>query len=160
MTLISDVQADVAVRLHAQLQRRNPGSPGYEIAEKALSLVFNAGREASHAPFLHRNVLRDAKRILRRARSRRPEALVDEPDVLVDPHGSSPEDVARVKRLADFLRDVAREVHPLGAECFEGLLAGETLSETSKRAGLLETEVKRVRAVIRSAAREVLVDAA
>jgi DNA-directed RNA polymerase specialized sigma24 family protein len=161
MDSISDVQASVAALLHEQLQRRTPGSPGYEIAEKALSLVFSPARRAhEHAPFLHRNVTRDAARILRRARARRPEGVLEEPLDVPDHAMATPEEVVQATQLATRLREAARPIHPAAVECFDGLLAQETLAETSARTGLSTPEVKALRTRIRDAARQALRNAA
>lgn len=146
--------------LQRELQRRSPGTFGHEIAEKALSLSLSDRRAAGHAPHLFRSTLRDARRILVRARDRRPEDVGTDVDAFTDDAQADPEEALRLKRMLEELRDEASAIHPAGVACLEGLLAGETVHETAGRARAPVHVVKELRSRIRGCARELWLDAA
>ena len=160
----NDVRVSVIRRLQSIAEEVPPGTETFEIADHAIDLALSTARaQATPAPLLFRNVWRNARYIVRR---RRATALVLDPLSEDSPIGrkiadgalippSAPhtlEDHAVAADLEARIRWEAARLDRCGAQCFDGLLAGESLDETARLLNITPRRVKRIRARIRAAA--------
>ncbi|HEX8691414.1 MAG TPA: hypothetical protein VF746_03140 [Longimicrobium sp.] len=158
------VRYAVVTRLQDQLTRKKPGSRAYEILDRAISLTLSSRRAVVSAAYLERNVRRDARRILARARGR---TVVDPftPDTVIGRaveqglHPALVENVSTPEALAvaSSLRRAieARVVARLGLRglrCLTGLIDAETPQETADALGVSSRTVDRLRLSVRDIA--------
>jgi hypothetical protein len=175
VTTALNVRLAVVSRLQSFLRYAHPGTEIPDAAEHAILLALNPRRKVVNGPFLFRNVLRDARRILaRRGREVSLHGLVDESgstssDALADGvehhddrgherlqalcHHQTPEAIACAKELEDALRRQLDACRPGAGACLDGLLAGETAAETASRTGVPLGTVNQLRTMVREKAR-------
>lgn len=160
-------RVSVIRRLQSIAEQVAPGTETFEIADHAIDLALSTARvQATPAPLLFRNVWRNARYIVRR---RRAAALVLDPlsedspigrrildGVLIlasAPH--TPEDLLIAADLEARIRCEAARLDRCGAQCFDGLVAGEPLDETARNLHITPRRVKRIRARIRGLTRRI-----
>jgi hypothetical protein len=157
-----DVRLDVVRRLQTQLlrstgQSQESSAQREDILDHAIELALNGRREVLTVPFLYRNVIRDSRRIVKRRRERHPfEPFEDEMALECGGHGSRyprQDEVAIADEFRERLQSYTLCVHAKGEECLAGLLAGETVEESSAATGLTPRQVRYAREGIREAAR-------
>jgi hypothetical protein len=168
-----DARESVIKALQVITGRYSPGHPEYERADHAVELALSPGRAAKSAPFLMRNVDRDARRTLKKQNenpgpvflSSLEAALNKKPDgdaapasvETVLPAASTPEPIDEL--IADELEGMVRkaiENVPNGDVCLDAMLDNESLGDTAKRLGLPVHTVWRTRTVIRERAQFLL----
>lgn len=167
----ADARASVIRSLQATASKHFPGTEGYERADLAISLALSPDRSAENAPFLMRNVQRDARRIFNHQprhevlfctlEQSAPAAAAGDneqktlEDVLPPSRHPGPEEEAVANELAEKIR-TAVKVLPDGEECFDAMLDQEPPNDTAARLGVPVHRVLRTRANIRWRARHVL----
>ena len=155
-------RTSVVQRLQSITKKHPPGTEVFEVADHAISLAIATNRGDQSPGFLFRNLWRNAQFIVRRRRRLTFDAF-DE-DSVIDRRiatgelvcasaPESPEDQIVAIDLAERIRGAAAEFDPRGAECFDCLVAGETLAVTARSLSITPSRVKRVRAQIRAVAR-------
>lgn len=157
-----DARVSVVRHLQAIADEVPPGTETSEIADHAIDLALSPTRDDPSPALLFRNVWRNARFIVRRRRE-----VVLDPITADSPVGrlledgalsavskpETPEDLIIAKDLAERIRGAADCVDRHGAECFDGLLAGESLEETAQRLHITPRSVRHIRAQIRAFAR-------
>jgi hypothetical protein len=163
----------VAYGVVAHLQRMvadlPPGSERAEVAEYGVSLALSPARPAKTGPLLLHDIWRNASHNYYRG-ARRRRALVDRL-AAYGPTGGVPgtsapggypgDDPAAIVEAADLeanLRAGARTI-PYGARCLDGLLLGETATETATAAGISVRTVLRTRERRRASTRQLIAEA-
>jgi hypothetical protein len=158
-----DTRVGVIRRLQSIIEKVPPGTETYEIADHAIDLALSTNREGRSAALLFRNVWRNARYILRRRRDLILDPLNDDSvigrqiadgELVGAAAPETPEDQLVAVDLAARIRGAAARLDRRGAECFDGLVIGETLVETARSLNITPRRVKRMRAQIRAMARE------
>jgi hypothetical protein len=158
---------DAIQSLQLLRSRQAPGSFHYEVVERAIDLVLQPHRRIDR--YLVRNVLRDAKRIIRRQRNYWNYGLasLDAPtcnprddsaewsDVRALSTSPDPEAIASTRNLVFHIRDRCRH-RRAESSCLDGMLSGETPKETAQRLGFSEIYIKKLRARVRASAAELM----
>jgi polyhydroxyalkanoate synthesis regulator phasin len=162
---------DAVSKLYSIIQHADPGSEKALIAEHAIDLALNPGRDVDPAYFL-RNVWRDARRVTRRQRSAHP---VESWDALAGDLASgtraadstirlslvqftdnnTPEAQAIANQIEQRLRVTVSSIDANALRCLEGMLDGESVEQTARAAAIPNRRVKRLRQRIRAAARKI-----
>ena len=145
MTLL---RKSVIESLQATTKKHAPGRLEHEQADLAISLALSDGREAENAPFLMRNVTRDARRILaHRPRRETTFSVIESAGLAVRVKTRSrPKSTCPASRvtpgpnelLAAELEELVRgavKALPHGEECFKAMLELEPPEETANRLG-------------------------
>lgn len=144
----------VVARLQSSLSRLSPGSERFDTIDYAISLALNPSRDTDSA-FLHRRLVSDARRI----RSRQPRGVLlsalstsTEDGAAVDwdveSDEATPGQLAEASELAAGIRGrLARLTH--GEACLDGMLSGESPTDTALRLGIPVSRVSYLRKKIR-----------
>lgn len=141
------------------------GSEASEIADHAIELALSTKRNDRSAPLLFRNVWRNARYIVRRRRKFVLDPLTERSAVgrqIVRGELArcgaprTPEELVVATDLAERIRGAAARIDRLGTECFDGMIAGDSLEETAHSLNINTRRVKRIRAYIRWFARALL----
>jgi hypothetical protein len=160
----AEARASVIKRLQATASRYSPGTEEFERADLAASLALSPDRGAAVAPFLMRNVKRDARRILLHqphhevlftdleqgavAASAAGECKQTLEDLLPASRYAGPDEEAVANDLEEKVRRAVK-VLPDGEECLDAMLVSETPDDTAARLGVPLHRVHRTRAYIR-----------
>ena len=146
----SDVRWVVVEKLYSRLQRVIPGTKESEIIEHAISLALNSGRQSRNASFLFHDVLRNARHSIRRTQSRRSNLFTAySACVLNNIDYKTPEAVCIAHEIEAQIQETAAQSGPEMVCCLNGMLAGESITETAARCGLSRRSVNRSRQRIR-----------
>lgn len=162
-----DVRLDAAHSLYRLYDRRVSRQDHVESLREeldhALTLVLSEDRAAPNAPYLVRSVRRDARRILRRRNAARPEhtafesgdeLIAGQPSYVANwPSGvrfPNPEELLLAGERAEQLNRITRQLGSDAAACADGLLKGESVSESAARAQISPRRVRYLRCVIRT----------
>lgn len=159
-----DTRVSVVRRLHSIAASAPPGTETFEIADHAVELALSANRNDVSPALLFRNVWRNARFVLRRRRHR--ELILDpltedtaigrmiaEGELRGTSTQDTPDDQLVAQDLAERIRSEASRRDQRAAECFDDLVAGESLDESARNLRITPRRVKRVRAHIRAVAR-------
>ncbi len=160
-------RVSVVRRLQAIAAACSPGTEMFEIADRAVDLAMSNSRSEANPALFFRNVWRNARFIVRR---KRPRELIFDSMHEDSPIGSriangelrnlagpaTPEEISIATDLEVRIRFEAGQVDALGAECFDGLVAGQTLDETARTLSISTRRVRQARERIRAAARRVI----
>ena len=156
-----DTRVSVVCRLQSIIEKVPPGTETFEIADHAIGLALSANRDDRNPALLFRNVWRNARYILRRRRELILDPLNDDSvigrqiadgELACASAPATPEEQAIAADLASRIRGAVARLDRRGAECFDGLVAGETLLETALSLRITPRRVKRIRAQIRAMA--------
>ncbi len=166
-----DARESVIRSLQTTAGKHPPGTEKYERADLAISLALSPDRAAESAPFLMRNVQRDARRILNHRPQRETffttiehaasatSAAGNEPvtveDLLPPSRHPGPVEEAQAAELEDKVRTAVTPL-PNGEECFDAMLNEEAAGSTAARLDIPVHRVHRTRDYIRRRARRVL----
>lgn len=149
----SDARWVVASQLYLRLQKLTPGTKEAEITEHALSLALNPKRKPKNATFFFHEVLRNARYSIQRTQTRRSalfEQLATHPAPATDNIDyKTPEAICIAWEIEAKLREAAAQNSPHTVRCLDGMLAGESVSETAAACGLSRRSVNRARQKIR-----------
>lgn len=162
--MLNDLPARFSAIRQLQAIRTNhlPGSPRYEEVEHAIDLALNERRAVD--PYLVRNVLRDARRIIDRKRKAWPHVqFVDEiprsnddgplsQDAVAVMDFTTPEALVTAGQFADAIVAEVASSSQHAARVMEGLLADEPIAITAKASGISEARVNQLRRKLRGAA--------
>lgn len=162
----ADARESVIKCLQAKASKHHPGTEDFERADLAVELALSPDRDDELAPFLMRNVKRDARRIY----LHRPHhevlfcdleqgaaaAVVTADgsdqmtveDLLPASRQPGPDEVALANELEDRVRRAVVPV-PVGEECLNAMLDQEPPDDTAARLGIPVHRIYRLRAYIR-----------
>jgi hypothetical protein len=151
----------VVARLQSSLSRFNPGSPRFDTIDHAISLALNPTRDTD-STYLYWDLISDARRIrLRQSRSVFLSALSapaedgTAEDWDVESKEATPGQFAEASELAANLRTrLAGHAHT--EACLDGMLSGESATDTALRLGIPVSRVGYLRKKVRIAAEALL----
>jgi len=153
----------VVRRLQSISRGVTPGTETFEIADRAISLALSAHRRDASSELLFRNVWRNARYVHRRRRRVILDPFTDDSPLgrkLADGElavgFATPEQELVAADLAAHIRLAASSHDRYGGQCFDDLIAGETVKETARKLRITPRRVKRIRAHIRDVARRYL----
>lgn len=153
----SDVRWTVAGKLYSRLQTLPPGTREAEVTEHAISLALNSGRQSKNATFFFYDVLRNARHSTGRTQVRHSvlfnNLAAHSAQALDSVDYKTPEALCIADEIEDKIRDAAARSGPHTVHCFDGMLAGESVTETARRCGISTRSVERARQRIREIAR-------
>ncbi|MGW1890132.1 hypothetical protein ACWCP6_07645 [Streptomyces sp. NPDC002004] len=167
------MRIDAMCRLYA-LQKQGPRTATFQDEiDTALNLALGERRTAEDPDHLCRSLRRDARRTISRSRERSRETAAGRP--LADarhrrlttygPDGSlhaelvthvTPEETVVADELIQNLQTRAYTLGPHGPACLNGLLLGESIAATSRRAMVSAATVERARRALRLYAEELI----
>jgi hypothetical protein len=157
------VRWDVVESLQTHIRNRYPGSQGFDYADKAIDLALSENRVAESPGFLRRNVMRDARRILRRQRpavslsqmavaAELPEAELVDAGV-----SANPALLVAATDLRDTLYDRIKNI-PLGREILDARLKGVSITDCARSLGVhrhqLDHAIAKIKAITKKLLRE------
>lgn len=154
----SDVRWDVLKVLYSRLQKLTPGTKEAEIAEHALSLALNSRRQFKHITlFVCKDVLDNAKYSILRTQTRH-SALVKKLaaySVRKEDNCETPEAFCIAQEIEAKIREAAAKLGPNMVCCLDGMLVGESISQTAAACGISRRSVDRARQKIREISRPI-----
>lgn len=154
----SDVRWDVLQDLYSRLQKLTPGTKEAEIAEHAISLALNPRRQSKDATFFLYDVLDNAKHSILRTQTRR-NALLKKFTAYsahVVHNYETPEAICIAQEIEAKIREAAGKLGPNIVRCLDGMLVGESVSQTAAACGISRRSVDRARQKIREILRPML----
>ena len=167
---VSQRRWSVVQSLQAAERRFAPGSLQADTVDRAISLALSDSRDDSTPAFLHRNVLRDGRKLTARSRSKEiPFDPTETSSGLGEclPAGSLVDALNTPENLAvagDFQTRLTAKVlsscGDAGRICLDGLLQGASVRESAAESGLSTRQVRHTRARIRTAAAKLHAEAA
>ncbi|MFE1319062.1 hypothetical protein [Kitasatospora phosalacinea] len=177
MLQYDDVRSEVLIRLQNKAKSRSWDGEFLDIIDTALNLAMSQDRSADNADHLTRNVMRDARGTIIRAKlnARRSAAARPLPDAArrrvttVGADGSvttelvthdTPEARFLISETLRELNVFAIALGPYGPGCLQDMLAQETVPVSARRRGVSIATVERARRAIRQQARILLQAAA
>jgi hypothetical protein len=162
--ILSATASEVVERCQRHLKLLEPGSEAAEIAEHATSLALSQKRPAKQSELLLGDVLRDARRTVRRSKARRLRLVSDlgrfagqgiATGALAGfAEHETPETRALARELIALLSARAHELGGAAPRVLAGLLAEETEAETAVAAATSRSTVTRTRRALRAYAAE------
>ncbi|GAA4680032.1 hypothetical protein GCM10023347_38440 [Streptomyces chumphonensis] len=177
MLQLDDVRFETMRRLHDMNKARPWDSEYLDVLDTALSLTLGEERVVENPDQLCRNVIRDARRTIRRSQAtsrenaaRRPLADASRRRVLaVSFDGApaaemvtydTPEARALVTETVRELAAFASTLGPHGVGCLQGMLDMMTVPESAQHTGVSVATVERARRAVRNHARTLICFAA
>lgn len=154
--MMSTTKVEAIKCLQEKLRKLTPGSYWFEVYEKALDLALNPIRKEDE--FFYRNLLRDAKRILKR--QKRPSIVSQDEnerslDSLID-SGLSPLNKIIFKSYIDQITEQCKNIHPFATDVFADLLDGIHVKVTAEKLYVSESQVKKLRIRIRQVSHPII----
>ncbi len=162
-----DARESVIKSLQVITSRHSPGTYEYERADHAVELALSPDRAADSAPYLMRNVDRDARRTLKnktnpevffssleaglKAKAESDDAPMSVETVLPPAKTPEPIDEVAAAELEGMVRTVVKDI-PNGEDCLDAMLHNELPSDTAARLGVPVHRIWRTRSDIRERA--------
>jgi hypothetical protein len=155
--LSQDIRWDVVEKLYSRLQRLTPGTQEAEAIDHAITLALNPERQAQNVSFLVYDVLRNARYSRRRTQKRCGELSkklnVYATQTAAHLNCKTPEAICIAQEIEVKIRETLAQRDSHIMRCFEGMLLGESISETATACGISRRSVDRARQKIRTISR-------
>ncbi len=149
-----DIRWDVVGKLYSRLQRLTPGTQEAEAVDHAITLALNPERQAQNVSFLVYDVLRNARYSKQRAQKRRSELFKKlnayTRQTAAHINNETPEAVCIAQEIEVKIREILAQGDSYMIRCFDGMLVGESISETATACGISRRSVDRARHKIRT----------
>jgi hypothetical protein len=155
--LATDIQWDVVGKLYSRLQRLTPGTQEAEAIDHAITLALNPERQAQNVSFLVYDVLRNARYSRQRTQkrcgdlSKKLNAYATQTAAHIN--CKTPEAICIAQEIEAEIRQTLAQGDSHMMRCFEGMLVGESISETATACGISRRSVDRARQKIRAISR-------
>jgi DNA-directed RNA polymerase specialized sigma24 family protein len=157
LKLSQDIRWDVVGKLYSRLQRLTPGTQEAEAIDHAITLALNPERQAQNVSFLVYDVLRNARYSRRRTQKRCGELSkklnVYATQTAAHLNCKTPEAICIAQEIEVKIRETLAQRDSHIMRCFEGMLLGESISETATACGISRRSVDRARQKIRTISR-------
>lgn len=155
--LSQDIRWDVVGKLYSRLQRLTPGTQEAEAIDHAITLALNLERQAHNVSFLVYDVLRNARYSRRRTQkrcgdlSKKLNAYATQ--IAAHLNCATPKAICIAQEIEAKIRETLAQGDSHMMRCFEGMLLGESISETATACGISRRSVDRARQKIRTISR-------
>ncbi len=155
--LSQDIRWDVVGKLYSRLQRLIPGTQEAEAIDHAITLALNPERQAQNVSFLVYDVLRNARYSRRRTQkrcgdfSKKLNAYATQTAAHLN--CKTPEAICIAQEIEAKIRETLAQSDSHMMRCFEGMLVGESISETAIACWISRRSVDRARQKIRTISR-------
>lgn len=177
MLQINDVRVETMCRLYRKNKARAWDGEYLDVLDAALNLTLGHRRAAEDPDLLFRNVIRDARRTIRRseeharqsaacrpladaARRRVSATAADGSTVIEMVTHDTPEARALATETMHELTAFATTLGPHGPGCLQGMLDMATVPDSARQTGVSVATVERARRSLRTHARALISDVA